>query len=569
MSQVKYKFNDDEDFVTAENYNSFIQRVKDDVEELENSNIIIKSKEGKIIDEHEFNEEIKKGILEVVIEKDEKKKKNDHQPKKTITKEIPKKKIQTVNLIYEGKQLTVKLESYPQLINEIKKKFSDLNDNNFEIKEENSKNLIKNNDDMQLIIQKEKKNNLNFIIEKVNHKEKEEIKIIIKYNNEKKTYPLCNFDNLISKIQNDFPDFAISDCDLYDSNNKVISEDNFEELIKEPTKNIKLTIIRKNDKKILLKLIKVIYNRYNKTYPDCKWIDLTKKIESDFRIKLENCYILNEYNEEVKNERDFEELKSKKKDSNITLNLILKNEKIKQKEIDNEETPKEEIDPNKIKKKVPQLKGDQITELLLSLKTYINDLFETKFNEVNNKLNSMEEKISLIYNEVVELKKTSNQIEMSNISNLQMQNLEKSILNISKYIKGEDEKEIINNIKELNKKGENPIKIETIKDFKCDIQQIMNNSVNYEIKIINQGNFDLPKRLKLKCHKSEDLIVYFNEIIINDGESIKSNDNCTVIIPFLYNTSVQDFYPNTLINFYIEKFNETLLEGIIEINITG
>ena len=494
-----------------------------------------------------------------------KKKKNDIKPKKITTNEIPKKKIQTVNLIYEGKQLTLKLESYPQLINEIKKNFSDLNDNNFEIKEENSKKAIKNNEEMQQIIQKEKKNNLNFIIEKVNPKE--EIKIIIKYNNEKKTYPLCNFDNLISKIQNDFPDFAISDFDLYDSNNKVISEDNFEELIKEPNKNKKLTIKRKEDKKILLKLIKVIYNRNNKTYSDCKWLDLTKKIESDFKIKLENCYILNEYNEEVKNERDFEELKSKKKDSNITLNLILKNDK--QKEIDNEETPKEEIDPNKIKKKVPQLKGDQITELLLSLKTYINDLFETKFNEVNNKLNSMEERISLIYNEVIELKKTSNQIEMSNISNLQMQNLEKSILNISKYIKGEDEKEIINNIKELNKKGENPIKIETIKDFKCDIQQIMNNSVNYEIKIINQGDFDLPKRLKLKCHKSEDLIVYFNDIIINDGESIKSNDNCTVIIPFLYNTSVQDFYPNTLINFYIEKFNETLLEGIIEINITG
>ena len=566
MSQVKYKYNDQEDFLTVDNYNSFIQRVKDNEEELENSNFIIKSMEGKIMDEHEFNEEIKKGILEVVIEKDEKKKKND-KPKKIAIKDIPKKKIQTINLIYEGKQLTLKLDSYPQLINEIKKNFSDLNDNNFEIKEQNSKKPIKNNEEMQQIIQKEKKNNLNFIIEKVNPKE--EIKIIIKYNNEKKPYPLCNFDNLISKIQNDFPDFAISDFDLYDSNNKVISEDNFEELIKEPKKDIKITIKRKEDKKILLKLIKVIYNRNNKTYSDCKWLDLTKKIESDFKIKLENCYILNEYNEEVKNERDFEELKSKKKDSNITLNLILKNEKIKQKEIDNEETPKEEIDPNKIKKKVPQLKGDQITELLLSLKTYINDLFETKFNEVNNKLNSMEEKISLIYNEVVELKKTSNQIEMSNISNLQMQNLEKSILNISKYIKGEDEKEIINNIKELNKKGENPIKIETIKDFKCDIQQIMNNSVNYEIKIINQGNFDLPKRLKLKCHKSEDLIVYFNDIIINDGESIKSNDNCTVIIPFLYNTSVQDFYPNTLINFYIEKFNETLLEGIIEINITG
>ena len=75
MSQVKYKYNDQEDFLTVENYNSFIQRVKDNEEELENSNIIIKSKEGKIMDEHEFNEEIKKGIIEVVIEKDEKKKK--------------------------------------------------------------------------------------------------------------------------------------------------------------------------------------------------------------------------------------------------------------------------------------------------------------------------------------------------------------------------------------------------------------------------------------------------------------------------------------------------------------
>ena len=47
MSQVKYKYNDTEDFLTVENYNSFIQRVKDNEEELENSNIIIKSKEGK------------------------------------------------------------------------------------------------------------------------------------------------------------------------------------------------------------------------------------------------------------------------------------------------------------------------------------------------------------------------------------------------------------------------------------------------------------------------------------------------------------------------------------------
>ena len=158
---------------------------------------------------------------------------------------------------------------------------------------------------------------------------------------------------------------------------------------------------------------------------------------------------------------------------------------------------------------------------------------------------------------------------MSNISNVQMQNLENNIIAISKYIKGDDEKEIINKIKDLNKKGENPINVETITNFKCNIQQIMNNSVNLEVKIINQGNFDFPKRLKLKCHKNEDLIVYFNDIIINDGESIKSNENCTVEIPLLYNTSVQDFYPNTIINFYIEKFNEILYEGIAEINITS
>ena len=95
----------------------------------------------------------------------------------------------------------------------------------------------------------------------------------------------------------------------------------------------------------------------------------------------------------------------------------------------------------------------------------------------------------------------------------------------------------------------------------------MNNSVNYEITIFNDSDFDFPKRLKLKCHKDNDLIVYFNDIIINDGEPLKSKENCTVVIPLLYNTSVEDFYPNTIMNFYLEKFNENLYEGIAEIYI--
>ena len=575
MSQVKYKYKDQENFLTAKDYNSFIERVKEDEEDLENENVVIKSKEGNTLDEEEFNNKLKEGgILEVIIEKGELKKKKEKSEKsiklnKKKADEVEKTKIKTVNLTYEKQKKTIKLESYTQLINEIKKNFKDLKDNKFEIKEEHSKNLIKNDEDIKSIIQKDEKSSLNFIIEKIKPNENEEIKVIIKFNNEKKNYPLCNFDTLISKIQTDFTDFTISDCELYDSKNNLISEDDYAKLIKEPIKDIKLTIFRKGDNKISLKLIKVFYNLNKKNYPDCKWLDLIKKIESEFKINLQNFYLVNEDKNEVKNERDFEELKSKKPDSNITLYLIEKKERKKDDNNEENPTPSNDNDFKKIKLKVPQLKSDQITELILNLKTYINELFETKFNELNDKLNSIDERINLIHNEVKELKNSTNQIEMSNISNVQMQNLENNIIAISKYIKGDDEKEIINKIKDLNKKGENPINVETITNFKCNIQQIMNNSVNLEIKIINKGNFDFPKRLKLKCHKSEDLIVYFNDIIINDGESIKSNENCTVVIPLLYNTSVQDFYPNTIINFYIEKFKEILYEGIAEINITN
>ena len=575
MSQVKYKYKDQENFLTAKDYNSFIERVKEDEEDLENENVVIKSKEGNTLDEEEFNNQLKEGgILAVIIEKGEVIKKKEKSEKsiklnKKKADEVEKTKIKTVNLTYEKQKKTIKLESYTQLINEIKKNFKDLKDNKFEIKEEHSKNLIKNDEDIKSIIQKDEKSSLNFIIEKIKPKENEEIKVIIKFNNEKKNYPLCNFDTLISKIQTDFTDFAISDCELYDSKNNLISEDDYAKLIKEPIKDIKLTIFRKGDNKISLKLIKVFYNLNKKNYTDCKWLDLIKKIESEFKINLQNFYLVNEDKNEVKNERDFEELKSKKPDSNITLYLIEKRERIKDDNNEVNPTPSNDNDFKKIKLKVPQLKSDQITELILNLKTYINELFETKFNELNDKLNSIDERINLIHNEVKELKNSTNQIEMSNISNVQMQNLENNIIAISKYIKGDDEKEIINKIKDLNKKGENPINVETFTNFKCNIQQIMNNSVNLEVKIINQGNFDFPKRLKLKCHKNEDLIVYFNDIIINDGESIKSNENCTVEIPLLYNTSVQDFYPNTIINFYIEKFNEILYEGIAEINITN
>ena len=53
MSQVKYKYNNDEDFLTVDDYNHFIERIKADMDELENEDIIIKSEEGKILNEEE------------------------------------------------------------------------------------------------------------------------------------------------------------------------------------------------------------------------------------------------------------------------------------------------------------------------------------------------------------------------------------------------------------------------------------------------------------------------------------------------------------------------------------
>ena len=76
MSQVKYKFNDDEDFLTVNDYNHFIERIKENIDELENEDIITKSEEGKILNEKEFNNLLKEDKeLKVEIEIDKKKKK--------------------------------------------------------------------------------------------------------------------------------------------------------------------------------------------------------------------------------------------------------------------------------------------------------------------------------------------------------------------------------------------------------------------------------------------------------------------------------------------------------------
>jgi hypothetical protein len=74
MSQVKYKYNNDEDFLTVDDYNHFIERIKADIDELENEDIIIKSEEGKILNEEEFNNKLKGDTLNVEIEKKKKKK---------------------------------------------------------------------------------------------------------------------------------------------------------------------------------------------------------------------------------------------------------------------------------------------------------------------------------------------------------------------------------------------------------------------------------------------------------------------------------------------------------------
>ena len=110
----------------------------------------------------------------------------------------------------------------------------------------------------------------------------------------------------------------------------------------------------------------MIHNRYKRKYTENKWSNLTKAIESDFNINLENYYIADDNKNEVKNEKAFEKLKSKKSDSNIILYLIqIENKKPKEND-EIMETPNNNV--KNIKMKIPQLQGNQTTELLLNIK---------------------------------------------------------------------------------------------------------------------------------------------------------------------------------------------------------
>jgi len=92
----------------------------------------------------------------------------------------------TVNLNYKDLKKTIKLDSYTQLLKDIKKNYNELKDKEFVLKEENNKTKINNKEEFESVIQKLKQNQLNFIIEEKNENDNEKVNIIIKYNNDKK-----------------------------------------------------------------------------------------------------------------------------------------------------------------------------------------------------------------------------------------------------------------------------------------------------------------------------------------------------------------------------------------------
>ena len=72
---------------------------------------------------------------------------------------------------------------------------------------------------------------------------------------------------------------------------------------------------------------------------------------------------------------------------------------------------------------------------------------------------------------------------------------------------------------------------------------------------------ELPRGLKLKCEKDNDCIIFFNDMIINDGYPLKSKEYCNITILFLYNSHVKEYFPTIQFHFSLEKFSESLYEG--------
>ena len=538
--QIEYTYGNDKDFVSSSNYKDFIERIKETNDELEKEEIIVKNKEGKVLNQEEFNELLKNtdDIIEVTIEKGE---------KRETKKELK------ICVEYEKRTANLKSQNYLQLITDLKNSFPKFDTGDYLIFNKKNQKTISNKNDFEMMKKDCLKNNeiLNLILE---DNSTNTLQIIVKYQNTTKKYPDCNYIKLIDNLQKDFPEFNVSEFDLIDSKNNSINEDNYEKIKQKLTTDFTLTIKKKvfEEKKYVIKrFISINYNGKQTKLKECGWEDLIKEIERQFEFKKSDFTLYDDKKQLINSEGDYEKLK---KSNPNTINLYLKTKN---------QIQSKTIQSGKIK--IPQSTENQILDLLLNFKKDLKENIENKLIELSNQIEKINEKIDGLYNDVQELKNknknSSYDDEKLSVLETQIGNIEKSVIYLTGEINGTNEKELIEKIIDLNKKGNTTIEIETPESLTYNINDIINNKVYYEIRIINKSDFNLPKKLKLKCERNEDSIVYFNDIIINDGESLISNDSCSINIPLLYN-NVKEYSKENYISFYIEKFSNKIFEKI-------
>ena len=544
--EINYKTNTV--YCTVKNYSELIDSIKKEFEEFKKEEFqLINKNDSKEVNRSEFQKIFKTSeIISLVIEK----KKNV--PNKKVIQ--PTKKISVVNIKYNNNTFTFKLDNYNKLINDIKTKIPNFNEKDFKLFEEKKKILIINQKQIEDIKKKTDKNVFTLIVEKKKNNSQTK-KIKINYNSIPNEYPISDLISLRDKIKKDYKELNTKDFEIYDSNNKLISnEEDFENVIKFSKDEINL-LIKKKEKKIKLSF----YNN-DVIIGICDWEVLNKTIESTFSINSSNYLIEDEKKKPIQNENDYKRLLLE----NSYITLLIKQKKEPEKIVKKE---KDIISPNNsiITKETI---NDSIFDVFNELQNYIKENIDNKINKLNQNVENINNKISTINKDVIDLKNPKEEITIPNDNLRVLEKIEnkmniisESILNCRNSINGVNEKEIIRNIKALKEKGKNPIIIKTPNNFRCNINDILNNRVCYEIKIINESNLELPRGLKLKCEKDNDCIIFFNDMIINDGYPLKSKEYCNITILFLYNSHVKEYFPTIQFHFSLEKFSESLYEG--------
>ena len=308
--QIEYTYGNEKDFVSSSNYKEFIERIKETNDDLEKEEIILKNKEGKVLNQEEFNELLKNtdDIIEVTIEKGE---------KRETKKELK------ICVEYEKRTENLKSQNYVQLITDLKKSFPKFDVGEYLIFNKKNRKTISNKNDFEMMKKDCLKNNeiLNLILE---NNSTNDLKIIVKYQNTSKNYPNCNYNKLIDNLQKDFPEFNISEFDLIDSKNNSINEDNYEKIKKQFTTDFILTIKKKvfEEKKYVIKrFISINYNEKQRKLKECGWEDLIKEIERQFEFKKSDFTLYDDKKQLINSEGDYDKLK---KSNPNTINLYIK-----------------------------------------------------------------------------------------------------------------------------------------------------------------------------------------------------------------------------------------------------